>query len=101
MHDNGEWMTEGNGSRWEHERSRVVFQLQQTGEALDRLSSKVDDTREALSDKIEAQSDRFSREIAQIRTDIAILQVKSGIWGGIAGLVAAAGLLAVKLLTGK
>lgn len=58
---------------------------------LERLNSTIDE----INRKIE----RFRNDdIAQIKTDIALLQLKAGIWGALAALVVTMGAIMLRFL---
>ena len=71
---------------WREYRRMILAELERINQSVMALNLKLE--------KFHAE------EISQLRVDIAMLQVKSGIWGGIAGLGVAIGAVAVKYVSG-
>jgi hypothetical protein len=80
----GETHDEGNG--WKEYRRLVVAEL----ERLSKLITTVDDKISKLR----------GEDIADIKVDIAMLQVKAGIWGAVAGLAVAISAVVLRVFFG-
>jgi hypothetical protein len=74
------------GDGWDEYRRLVLGEITRISTALDTMNVKLE---------------RFhTDEIAQLKVDIAMLQVKSGVWGAIAGVTVALGAFFLKYMTG-
>jgi hypothetical protein len=79
-------VTERPSDGWDEYRRLVLGEITRISNALDTMNAKLE---------------RFHNdEIAQLKVDIAMLQVKSGVWGAAAGVIVMLGALFLKYLTG-
>jgi len=74
---------------WELERGEVLTEIRHTSTLVSRLDVKLDEKVDGLNQKIDETSKDFFREIAKVNTRLAVQEVKSGVWGGLAGLITA------------
>lgn len=73
----------------------LMNELKRQANGLDRLNDKMDEHVKGVSDWRLSVSEEFST----VKQDISALQVKSGVWGTIAGVLAAIGTLVMKAVT--
>lgn len=62
---------------WGEYRRLILSELERIGRDIETINKKLDGLRQD--------------DLAQVRVDIAMLQVKSGVWGALSGLVVALG----------
>lgn len=70
---------------WFEYRRLILSELERISRTLVELNKKIDDLR--------------ATDISQLKVDVAMLQVKSGIWGGLAGIVVTMGAILLKYLS--
>lgn len=71
---------------WVEYRRLVIAELERTNRLISELNSKIDDIR--------------ANDISQIRIEVAMLQVKAGVWGGLGGLIAGVGAVLLAIVRG-
>lgn len=76
---------EGNG--WVEYRRLILSELERINLALREIDEKIDG--------------KLIGEVAKLKVDIGMLQVRSGIWGAIAGVVTTVSFILAALLGGK
>lgn len=59
---------------------------------------RLNDSIRGVHTKIDAQNLSVSAEVTTLKVEIAMLKVKAGAWGGVAGLVVVTGAILLRLL---
>ena len=84
--DSNEFLLGDGDKSWREYRRLILSELDRINVSILSLNTKLE---------------RFhNEEIGQLRVDIAMLQVKSGVWGAMAGLAVAIGAALLKFVTG-
>lgn len=63
------------------------------------ILSELERISDSLSDIDEKMDNKIINEVAKLQVEIAMLKVKSGIWGALAGVIAAISILLLSFLT--
>lgn len=72
---------------WTEYRRLILSELERINKALHEIDEKIDD--------------KLIGEVAKLKVDVGMLQVRSGIWGAIAGIVTTVSFILAALLGGK
>jgi len=92
-------MTDFNDDQpWIQYRRLILTELERLGRQQETMSSKLDTIRVEFHARLQAI---VETEIGQMRVEVAMLKVKAGVWGAIAGFIPVALTLAYFLLNKK
>ncbi len=91
-----------NQNGWNEWSRHVLAELQRLHGTIENLEDKIEVVRDDFSRKVETLKDEFTKnfneELRKIQVDIAMLQVKSGVWGLVGGLIPILIYVAMELL---
>lgn len=79
-------MSQDEAADWGEYRRLILSELSRIAAAVAEVDKKVDNIR--------------TQEISAIKVEVAMLQVKSGVWGGVAGLLVALAAVLLKYVGG-
>lgn len=72
---------------WSDYRRHVVGELERLNDIIERFDSKLDKIVEDHRKEIAARDIEIWKSITDLRISVAMLEVKSGVWGAAAGLL--------------
>lgn len=89
--------------------SLVLAELENNRKSVDSLHTKVEDVKDSIGEKVGCLRDEiradidnmFKNEIVPIKTAVASLRVKSGVWGALAGMIPILLIISIVLLRHK
>lgn len=79
-------LSEGDEKSWFEYRQLILSELRRINQSLGELDAKIDRLR--------------TDEISKLKVDVAMLQVKSGMWGALGGVAIAVGTYLLKAIGG-
>jgi len=74
-------------SKWPEWSNYILLELERLNLLCSNTTAEIGDTNEKIGKEIREVKDQLSKEIADVRVEIATLKVKSGTWGAIGALV--------------
>ena len=83
---------------WTEYRRLVLSELKRLNDSMDQRVQGLHDSMVDRFAHIDQLCESQAREMAALKVDIARLQVKSGVWGGLAGIMSAIGTVLVALI---
>lgn len=83
---------------WDQYQKLVLAELERLGRSIEGLGKKIDGEIDIVRTRNNAEIGELRDQISNIKTEVALLQLKAGIWGAAAGAIPVALLLIAQFI---